>query len=155
ATPAPKPKPKPAAAPQAQRRPSGVADAIRPGKLRKSERLRSMFEHGMRISRMHPETRLVGLTLLGYANFQTGQIHARWRPTVEDLADATGLTAGRVLVQVEILTSRGWLTEHVLARGPRAGSRALLLCVPALVLEQLRDRAAQAAAEAEAAKTRD
>jgi len=142
------PKPSRGAAPEAEPRPASAADAIRPGKLRKSERMRSMYEQGMRISRMLPEARLVGLTLLGYANFQTGQIHARWRPTAEQLSYATGLTVGQVLVQVQVLTSRGWLTEHTLTRGPRAGSVALQLFIPAAVLEQIRDRAVQATAEA-------
>lgn len=138
--------PAPAAQPEPEPRPVSAADAIRPGKLRKSERLRSFFEQGIRISRMHPEARLVALSLLGYANFQTGQIHARWRPTPEELSYATGLSTGQVHVQLQVLTTRGWLTEHTLTRGPRAGTRAWQLCVPAAVLQQIRDRATQTAA---------
>jgi hypothetical protein len=114
--------------------------SIAPGKFRSGERLRSMYTQGMRISRMLPETRLVGLTLLGYANFQTGLIHARWQPTPGQLADATGLAEDRVRVHLEVLRQRGWMVCRTLAEGPRAGDTVQQLTVPALVLEQMRAR---------------
>lgn len=116
-------------------------EAIKPGKLTNKERFRPLFQQGMRLSRMHPEARLVALTLLGCANFRSGAVHTRWRPTTEQLADATGLSTARVLVQLEVLTSRGWLYERTLTKGPRVGATALQLAVPAGLLEELRAHA--------------
>jgi hypothetical protein len=116
------------------------AEAVAPGKLHRSELLRPMFQQGVRLSRMQPHARLVALTLLGYANFQTGLIHERWTPTTEELAYATGLTTEQVQVQIEVLTQRGWAYTRALKQGPRAGQTALQMCVPAFVLEQLRAR---------------
>ncbi|WP_326780403.1 helix-turn-helix domain-containing protein [Streptomyces longwoodensis] len=141
-TPAPTPTEQPRRAPY-EPRTLTAEEALQPGRLSHKERLRQMLQHGMRISRMQPEARLVALTLLGYANFQTGRVHPRWQPTVEQLAEATGLSTGQVLVQLEVLTSRGWLQEHVLNQGPRAGTPVPQLCIPAWVLEQLRARAHQ------------
>lgn len=116
------------------------AEAIAPGKLTRAERLRPLYQQGLRLSRMEPNARLTALTLLGYANFQTGLIHERWRPTTDQLSYATGITTGQVLVQLEVLTQRGWLYTRPLKDGPRAGEDALQLSVPAGVLEQLRAR---------------
>lgn len=98
-----------------------------------------MYQQGMRISRMHPEARLTALTLLGYANFRTGLINKHLTGTRE-LAHDTGLTEGQVLVQIEVLTQRGWLTRRVLDVGPRTGQQVLQLCIPTVVLQQLRGR---------------
>jgi hypothetical protein len=117
-----------------------AADAIAPGKLTRSERLRPLYQQGIRSSRMLPEARLVGLTLLGYANFQTGLVHEKWRPTTDELAYATGLTSAQVLVQLEVLTQRGWMYIRTLKEGARAGTNVLQLCLPAAVLEDLRAR---------------
>ncbi|MEV1063425.1 hypothetical protein [Streptomyces sp. NPDC050263] len=141
--------PRPAAAVPARPQPVDgmvtAADAVRQGKLRQGESFRTMLEQGVRISGMKPNTRLVALTLLGYANFRNGEIHARWRPTPEQLAIATGLTADQIGVQLAALTSRGWIHEFTLASGPRAGERCWQLGVPVAVLQQLRDRAARRA----------
>ncbi|MFE1925839.1 hypothetical protein ACFW91_25110 [Streptomyces asoensis] len=123
-----------------------AADAVRQGRLHKGEAFRAFFEQGVRISNMTPHTRLTALTLLGYANFNSGEIHPRWRPGAEKLAIATGLTVDQVRVQLDILTSRGWLGEFALTSGPRAGQLCLQLGVPAAVLQQLRDRAGRRAA---------
>ncbi|WP_330349619.1 hypothetical protein [Streptomyces sp. NBC_00582] len=156
--PAPRP-PRPTAAeapaePQSQDRPLTAADAIRPGKIRKSEILRPLYERGLRTSRMLPEARLVGLTLLGYANFQSGVLHAEFRPTPEQLADATGLTPRQVLVQIEVLTSRGWLRERTIAKGPNQGVSVLQLCIPVAVLQLLRDDREHARATTRSGTTR-
>lgn len=129
--PAPAPRPEPA--------PATAADLIAPGRLRPGEVFRQMFQQGMRLSRMHPEARLVGLTLLAYANFKTGLLN-KYEPNAKELAHATGLTEGQALVQIEVLTQRGWLTQHTPGRGPRQGRQVLHLCIPALVLQQLRQR---------------
>ncbi|WP_392967256.1 hypothetical protein [Streptomyces sp. LN245] len=121
-------------------RPLTAADSIAPGKLTRRERLRPLYTQGLRTSRLLPEARLTALTLLGYANFQTGLVHEQWRPTTDELAYATGLTAGQVLVQLEVLTQRGWMYIRTLKEGDRAGSSVLQLCIPAAVLEDLRAR---------------
>jgi hypothetical protein len=120
-----------------------VAEAIAPGHLVGKERMRTMIERGMRISRMHPEARLVALTLLGYAHHKTGIVFPRFRPTREQLADATGLSAGQIDVQIHVLTQRGWLCTRRITQGHDTGRLALSLAIPAQVLEQV--RAARAA----------
>ncbi|MFJ3794981.1 hypothetical protein ACIPSJ_01695 [Streptomyces sp. NPDC090088] len=109
---------------------------IAPGKLRQDEVLRAVYQRGIRLSRMLPEARLVALTLLPYANYKSGLIQRV--PTPEQLAFGTGLARGQVLVQVEVLAQRGWLTRQRLHSGPNAGQEVLQLRVPALVLEQIR-----------------
>ncbi|MFJ2007049.1 hypothetical protein [Streptomyces chartreusis] len=126
-----------------EQRPVTAADCIAPGVLRPGERMRSLYQQAMRTSRMQPEARLVALTLLGYANFKTGVLN-RHQPGTEQLAYATGLTNGQVLVQIEVLTQRGWLHLRTLTRGPREGQSVFQLCIPAFALQQLRDRAAHA-----------
>jgi hypothetical protein len=121
-------------------RPLTAADCIAPGKLNRSERLRPLYTQALRTSRLLPEARLVAHTLLGYANFATGLIHQQWRPTTEELAYATGLSTGQVLVQLEVLTQRGWMYTRALKEGRNAGTEVLQLCVPAAVLLDLRAR---------------
>lgn len=55
-------------------KPRTPAESIAPGELVGKERMRTMIERGMRISRLHPEARLVALTLLGYAHHKTGVV---------------------------------------------------------------------------------
>ncbi|MGY1498588.1 hypothetical protein ACW4TU_18645 [Streptomyces sp. QTS52] len=131
----PQPAPQPAA--QEPRTPA-VGDSIEPGRLRRDEHLRTLYSQAIRISRLLPNTRLVALTLLSYAHFNTGLIGARYQPTDDELAEATGLHADQVRGQVEILRQRGWCRARTITDGPRAGETALKLTVPALVLEQLR-----------------
>ncbi|WP_405960569.1 helix-turn-helix domain-containing protein [Streptomyces sp. NBC_00024] len=124
-------------------KPPSPAESIAPGVLVGKERMRTMIERGMRISRLHPEARLVALTLLGYAHHKTGIVFPRFKPTPEQLAEATGLTVGQVSVQIHVLTQRGWLCTRRITQGHDTGRAALSLAIPALVLEQV--RAARAA----------
>lgn len=133
---APTPAAQPPATPPA---PATVADLVAPGVLRPNEIFRQQFQQGIRISRMLPESRLTALTLLTYANYRTGLLN-KFAPSAEELSYATGLGKGQVLVQIEVLTQRGWLTHRTLGRGPRQGEAVLQLCIPALVLDQLRKR---------------
>jgi hypothetical protein len=135
---------RPAPATQSQPEPAvaaTAADLIAPGQLGPHELFRQMFQQGIRLSRMRPEARLVALTLLTYANFRTGLLN-KYQPEARELASATGLTEGQALTQIEVLTQRGWLTRRSPKVGPRQGQPVLQLCVPALVLEQLRQRRA-------------
>ncbi|MGQ5606210.1 hypothetical protein [Streptomyces sp. EKS3.2] len=117
---------------------STVAASIAPGQLKPQEIMRQLYVQGMRISRLRPETRLVALTLLGYANWRHGLLN-KHAPTIAQLAYATGLTDGQVRVQLAILTQRGWLTERTLSTGPRAGQRVPQLCIPQLALTRIRN----------------
>jgi hypothetical protein len=128
-------------------RPLTPAQTIQPGRLQGRERMRTMVQIGLRISRMHPEARLVALTLLGYAHNKTGMVFPRFQPSPEELAEDTGLTVGQVGVQIHVLTQRGWLYTRRVTGGVDAGREGLNLCVPALVLEQV--RAARAAGQPE------
>ncbi|MEU9149168.1 hypothetical protein AB0D59_01105 [Streptomyces sp. NPDC048417] len=146
--PGPRPGPVPAArppvlsapttAPSPSAAPTAASPLIAPGKLRRDEVLRAMYQRGIRLSRMLPETRLVALTLLPYANYKSGLI--KHVPTPEQLAYGTGLARGQVLVHIEILTQRGWLTQQVLHSGPTAGQEVIQLRIPALALEQIRQK---------------
>ncbi|MFI5685860.1 hypothetical protein [Streptomyces sp. NPDC051636] len=123
--------------PPAPAQPSAAATLTAPGRLYPNEVLRQAFQQSMRISRMNAESRLVALTLLGFANFRTGLLN-KYQPTSAQLAAATGLTEGQVLVQLEVLTQRGWLTQRALTTGPRKGQEVYQLCIPQAVLSQLR-----------------
>ncbi|MEU9400593.1 hypothetical protein [Streptomyces sp. NPDC048242] len=140
----PTPTPRPGAAafqPLAAEDLPAAADMARPGQLRPDEKLRPSLQQGIRLSRMRPESRLLALTLLGYVNFRTG-LMLKHEPTPAELAAATGLTEGQVLVQLVVLTQRGWLTRRHPTIGPRKGQLVYQLCVPQLVLQQLRARRA-------------
>ncbi|MDX2520551.1 MULTISPECIES: helix-turn-helix domain-containing protein [Streptomyces] len=125
------------------------AQAVAPGRLQGKERMRPTFHRGLRISRMHPEARLVALTLLGYAHHTTGVVFPRYQPSAEQLAEDTGLTPGQIDVQIGVLTQRGWLGTRRINQGADAGRDGLRLTIPALVLEQV--RAARAAEQSEPA----
>ncbi|MFJ2515577.1 hypothetical protein ACIPEL_36170 [Streptomyces griseoviridis] len=143
-TPAPRSAPAPAATdvqtptPAASTQPR-AGSLTAPGVLAPYEVFRQMFQQAMRISRMRPNSRLVGLTLLGYANFKTGLLN-KYQPDLAELSYATGLTKEQVDVQIRVLTQRQWLTRHVPAEGPRQGQEVLKLQIPAAVLQQLRNR---------------
>lgn len=133
--------PKPTAQPASASETSAPSAPDQPltasGRLYPNEVLRQAYQQGVRISRMNAESRLVALTLLGYANFRTGLLN-KYQPTPDQLADATGLTEGQVLVQLKILTQRGWLTHRAPITGPRKGQQVYQLCIPKAVLAQLR-----------------
>lgn len=118
-------------------RPAGAAGMVAPGELRPNEILRQLYQQGIRISGMHPEARLVALTLLGYANFRTGLLN-KYQPSTSDLGQATGLTQGQAEVQLRILAQRGWLSERRVTRGPRQGQLIHQLHIPTVVLLRLR-----------------
>ena len=138
-TPAPKPAPTPVQ-PEAPQGPRALtpAEAIAPGELRDGERFKPLYQRALLISGLLPTARLMGHTLLWYANHRTGRISPNYQPTVEQLAKATGLNPARVGVQIEILAQRGWVHLHRLKDGPRAGRTRLDLTIPALNLEQVR-----------------
>ncbi|WP_330339366.1 hypothetical protein [Streptomyces sp. NBC_00557] len=149
---APAPRPVPTAPPVQQAAPEPMPTAAEPkatdptarGRLRKNEILRQVFQQGMRLSQMLPESRLLGLVLLGYADYRTGRT---WRhtPTVAELSSASGLNEARVQVHLEILFQRGWLTTYTPAVGAQKKELVYQLCVPQAVLEQLRARKARPA----------
>ncbi|MDX3294656.1 hypothetical protein PV569_13160 [Streptomyces scabiei] len=148
-TPAPAAAPSlpPAADTQPARTP---AESIAPGQLKGDENLRSLFPRALRMSRMHPEARLVALTLLGYAHYKSGLVNSRNRPNIEQLAEDTGLTTGQVQVQLHVLTQRGWLYTRLLTRGSYNGQPGLFLAIPSFLLEPARaERAAYAAERAQ------
>ena len=136
----------PPAAPAPDRQPTTPADTIAPALLLPKERMRTVFLRGVRLSRMRPESRLVALTLLGYSNFKNGLINPHYRPSIEQLAEDTGLTNRQIHVQIHILTQRGWLHTRRITQGAYAGKPGLNLSVPAPVLERV--RAAQEAEQA-------
>ncbi|MDX3037247.1 hypothetical protein [Streptomyces caniscabiei] len=124
-----------------------TAEAIAPGQIGRGENVRSLLPRAVRRSRMHPNSRLVVLTLLNYANFKTGLVNSRHRPDVEQLAEDTGLTTGQIEVQLHVLTQRGWLYERTLTRGAQAGQTGLFVTVPTVYLDQVRAETAAYAAE--------
>lgn len=130
-------KPTPAA-----KKPATVEESIAPGELKPGEIMRQLYQQAMRISRMKPHTRLLALTLVGYANHKNGRL--TYEPTVAQLSYATGLSDGQVKTHLQILTQRGWLTRSRPRSGPRKDRLVGQVCIPALVLTQLRTRKAHA-----------
>ncbi|MFJ6659681.1 hypothetical protein ACIQNG_25510 [Streptomyces sp. NPDC091377] len=92
---------------------------------------------------MHPHARLVGHDLMWRASHATGRINAETEPSVHDLALATGLSAGQVEVALQVLRTRGWLGSRRLKEGPREGQAVMVLTIPALALDQIREHTAQ------------
>ncbi|MFI1723884.1 hypothetical protein [Streptomyces sp. NPDC020489] len=129
----------PVAAPAAPTAPR-AEDALAPGKLAKKEHFRKFFLFGLRRSRMHAHARLVGHDLMWRANHATGQVSPTMHVSSDELALATGLTAGQVDVALQVLHTRGWLHYRRIAEGPRTGQRAMVLTIPAGALEQIRNR---------------
>lgn len=121
-----------------ERRQLSAEEAIAPGKLKGKEQFRRFFLLGLRRSRMHPHSRLVGHDLMWRASHATGRILPAAQPTVEQLAGATGLTTGQVEVALANLHSRGWLYPRRRQEGGRAGRPAYTLTIPAGVLEEIR-----------------
>ncbi|MEU3507908.1 hypothetical protein ABZ733_08250 [Streptomyces longwoodensis] len=134
---APATSPRTAAAPPAASRPS-AADAVAPGRLTRGEPFRKYYLYGMRIGRLPAHARLVGHDLMWRADYTTGHIAPNRHPKTETLAEATGLTTGQVEVALQVLRTRGWLTDRRVTEGPRAGRSVYALVVPALALEQIR-----------------
>ncbi|AYD81648.1 helix-turn-helix DNA-binding domain protein [Streptomyces phage Kromp] len=140
--PAPVPVPEPKPEPQPEPEPTTVVESIAPGKLKPGEVMRQLYQQAMRVSRMKPHSRLLALTLLGYADHRDGRL--TYEPTVAQLSYATGLTDGQVKTQLQILTDRGWLDRRKPRGGARSGRVVGRLLIPALVLAQLRNRKAHA-----------
>lgn len=125
--------------PASEPRPVRIEDAIAPGRLTKAEHFRKFYLFGLRGSGMPPHARLVGHDLMWRASHATGRISPSMFPSLEQLAHATGLTAGQVDVAVAVLASRGWITSRRLQEGPRAGRPAFTLTIPAAALQRIRD----------------
>lgn len=121
-----------------ERRKLSAAESLAPGKLTKREHFRKLYRVGMTLSRMHPHARLVGHDLMWRASHATGEVSANYRPSIEQLAAATGLTSMQVDVAFAVLRSRGWLYARPIPEGPRAGQTALHLAIPAGALEDIR-----------------
>ncbi len=141
--PSPRPAPvTPASPPAAAARQApadDAADKVGANGLREGELMRVMYLRAMRSSRMLPESRLVALTLMGYADHRTGAL-SRYAPDPAQLSYATGLSVRQALLHVEILTQRGWLGTHKPSQGPRMGQDVLNLAIPPWLLKQIRDR---------------
>ncbi|MFE5675076.1 hypothetical protein ACFQ7B_07700 [Streptomyces erythrochromogenes] len=95
---------------------------------------RVRYIQGIRCSRMHPHTRLVALTLASYAG-PNGTIADADQPGLLGLVEATGLTAGRIAVQLRTLEGRGWIRP---VRGARYEVAHLALALPQYRADQLR-----------------
>ncbi|MFD5656968.1 hypothetical protein [Streptomyces hirsutus] len=142
--PGPKPAPTPSVphaktAPQqtSETRPR-AADAIAPGRLKSSEHFRKHYLFGLRFSTMPAHARLVGHDLLWRASHATGRIPPKLQPSIEAVSLATGLTTMQVGVALQILRTRGWLYDRPVTHGPRTGSTAFELTIPAFALERVR-----------------
>ncbi|MFF9215578.1 hypothetical protein [Streptomyces viridosporus] len=117
-----------------------AADAIRPGVLQAGERIRRYYVHGMRHGGLPAHARLVGHDLLWRAGDSTGRIPPKLQPTLEDISSATGLTTRQVEVALQVLRTRGWLYDRLVTVGPRTGTTAYELAIPAFALERIRAR---------------
>lgn len=118
-------------------------ESLAPGRLADGERFKPTFHRGLLLSGMNPEARLMGYTLLWFAHHRTGRISPTLQPSQQELADASGLSVGRVGVQLEVLRERGWLRLVPISEGPRTGLLRFELTIPALYLERVRAHRAE------------
>lgn len=100
-----------ASSPARRRAQSRLADLLAPAKLDPKARFRVEFGRAIRVSGMTPHTRLVALTLAMFGNYRTGHIVADRQPRLHGLAQATGLSAGQVVVALRVLEDRGWVSR--------------------------------------------
>ncbi|MFE4649316.1 hypothetical protein [Streptomyces sp. NPDC056707] len=99
-----------AKSPARRRAQSRLADMLAPANLEPGARFRVEFGRAIRASGMTPNSRLVALTLALFGNYRTGHIPTRTQPRLHGLAQATGLSAGQVVVALRALEGRGWVS---------------------------------------------
>ncbi|NML55691.1 MarR family transcriptional regulator [Streptomyces sp. R302] len=95
---------------------------------------RALWERGVLGSRMIPTTKLVALTLAAGADWATGALAAP-QVSVGQLAEATRITHGQVVVSLNILEQRGWLARS--SRRDRWGVAEVRLTIPAAIMRRL------------------
>jgi hypothetical protein len=114
-----------------------VVGALDPDTLHPGEALRPYYHQAIRISGMHPNSRLTALTMLGYAHHKTGLV-SRHLHSDEQLAGDTALSLAQVRVHLEILRQRGWLELRTLSRGDRVGQQVWQVRIPGPLLQRVR-----------------
>lgn len=102
-----------------------------------AEPFRGLYERGIRGSRMLPTSRLVALTVLGYADATTGVIADGNQPDVRALSKATGLGAEQVRVHLAFLSDRGWITRERAVDGKDPDLRPMQPCIRRHELDRL------------------
>ncbi|MFG3140790.1 hypothetical protein ACGFZA_31865 [Streptomyces sp. NPDC048211] len=96
--------------PAHQRAQERQAALLAPAAIPPTARFRVEFGRAIRCCGMTPNPRLVALTLAMFGNYRTGHIPEHRQPRLHGLAEATGLSAGQVVVALRVLESRGWIS---------------------------------------------
>ncbi|BAU83320.1 hypothetical protein SLA_2393 [Streptomyces laurentii] len=97
---------------------------------------RALYERGITGSRMIRNTKLVALTLASHADWATGRIPQDVQPYLAGLVQETALTTGQVVVSLQILEDRGWISRP--SRRVRWDDAPIGLTIPAPILRRLR-----------------
>ncbi|MFF2774830.1 MarR family transcriptional regulator [Streptomyces sp. NPDC058052] len=100
----------------------------------RDEPFRALWERGVLGSRMIPNTKLVSLAVAAGADWTTGDLAAP-RLSVGQLAEATAITHGQVVVSLNILEQRGWVARS--SRRDRWGVAEVRLTIPAAIMRRL------------------
>ncbi|MFF9146347.1 hypothetical protein ACF1BN_15950 [Streptomyces sp. NPDC014861] len=98
------------------------------------EPFRRLWERGVTGSRLIRNTKLVALTLAAGADWTTGAL-ADPRLSVGQLAEATTLTHGQVVVSLNAMEQRGWLRRD--SRRTRWGAAEVRLTIPNALMPRL------------------
>ncbi|MER8042729.1 hypothetical protein [Streptomyces sp. NPDC094032] len=99
---------------------------------------RRLYERGITGSRLIPTTQLVALTLASHADWTTGRIPDGAQPHLDGLVAETALSAGRVVVSLQILENRGWIRRP--ERRERWNTAPTELTIPGPILRRLREQ---------------
>ncbi|MFE6379205.1 MarR family transcriptional regulator [Streptomyces roseolus] len=98
------------------------------------EPFRALWERGVLGSRLIRNTKLVALALGVGADWATGTLSAP-RLSVGQLAEATAITHGQVVVSLNILEQRGWVRRT--SRRDRWGVAEVHLTIPNAIMRRL------------------
>ncbi|TLQ45788.1 hypothetical protein [Streptomyces marianii] len=110
-------------------------DPLRPARRDElTQPFRPLYERAMTQSGLHPHTRLVGLALATYADWDTGNIPAASQPRLAGLTNASGLHQPQVVVALNTLRSRGWIKQDGAVKWERSNVQ---LVIPRALLKRL------------------
>ncbi|MBB4987472.1 hypothetical protein [Streptomyces nymphaeiformis] len=121
------------------RRPARPALAPEPHNPVADPPFRSLWEQGINGSKLLVNTKLVALTLATHADWATGHIPDDAQPRLGRLVDLTRVDVGLVVVSLNVLEQRGWITRT--DRRRRWNVADVQLAIPGPIMRRLLKKA--------------